>query len=138
MGVEGADGNEETDPITPHLNVIDGINPMDRTFKEAYEGGITAVCTTPGSANVMGGQAAAIKTFGRRIDKMIIKNPVASKVAFGENPKSCYGSKDDAPQTRMAIAALLRENLRKAEEYLFDLKSAEEDEDIDKPEFDIN
>ena len=87
MGVEGADGNEETDPITPHLNVIDGINPMDRTFKEAYEGGITAVCTTPGSANVMGGQAAAIKTFGRRIDKMIIKNPVASKVAFGENPK---------------------------------------------------
>lgn len=137
MGVEGADGNEETDPITPHLNVIDGINPMDRTFKEAYEGGITAVCTTPGSANVMGGQAAAIKTFGRRIDKMIIKNPVASKVAFGENPKSCYGSNDDTPQTRMAIAALLRENLRKAEEYLFDLKSAEEDEDIDKPEFDI-
>ena len=137
MGVEGADGNEETDPITPHLNVIDGINPMDRTFKEAYEGGITAVCTTPGSANVMGGQAAAIKTFGRRIDKMIIKNPVASKVAFGENPKSCYGSNDNTPQTRMAIAALLRENLRKAEEYLFDLKSAEEDEDIDKPEFDI-
>ena len=91
MGVEGADGNEETDPITPHLNVIDGINPMDRTFKEAYEGGITAVCTTPGSANVMGGQAAAIKTYGRRIDKMVIKNPVASKVAFGENPKSCYG-----------------------------------------------
>ena len=86
MGVEGADGNEETDPITPHLNVIDGINPMDRTFKEAYEGGITAVCTTPGSANVMGGQAAAIKTYGRRIDKMVIKNPVASKVAFGENP----------------------------------------------------
>ena len=137
MGVEGADGNEETDPITPHLNVIDGINPMDRTFKEAYEGGITAVCTTPGSANVMGGQAAAIKTYGRRIDKMVIKNPVASKVAFGENPKSCYGSNEDTPQTRMAIAALLRENLRKGEEYLYDLKCAEEDEDIDKPEYDI-
>ena len=129
MGVEGADGNEETDPITPHLNVIDGINPMDRTFKEAYEGGITAVCTTPGSANVMGGQAAAIKTYGRRIDKMVIKNPVASKVAFGENPKSCYGSNEDTPQTR--------ENLRKGEEYLYDLKCAEEDEDIDKPEYDI-
>ncbi|MEG1798495.1 MAG: amidohydrolase, partial [Clostridium sp.] len=87
MGFEGADGNEETDPITPHLNPIDGINPMDNTFTEAVQGGITSVCTTPGSANVMGGQCIAIKTFGRRIDNMVIKNPVASKIAFGENPK---------------------------------------------------
>ncbi|MGM9530817.1 MAG: amidohydrolase family protein [Intestinibacter sp.] len=137
MGMEGADGNEETDPITPQLNVIDGINPMDRTFKEAYQGGVTSVCTTPGSANVMGGQAIAIKTFGKRIDKMVIKNPVASKIAFGENPKSCYGNEDNTPQTRMAIAALLRENLRKAEEYLHDLKDSEEDEEVDKPEYDI-
>ena len=124
MGAEGADGNEETDPITPQLNVIDGINPMDRTFKEAYEGGITSACTTPGSANVMGGQAIAIKTFGKRIDKMVIKNPVASKIAFGENPKSCYGANENTPQTRMAIASLLRENLRKAQEYLNDLQDS--------------
>ena len=140
MGVEGADGNEETDPITPQLNVIDGINPMDRTFKEAYEGGITSACTTPGSANVMGGQAIAIKTFGKRIDKMVIKNPVASKIAFGENPKSCYGANENTPQTRMAIASLLRENLRKAQEYLNDLQDSEvEDEEAatDKPEYDI-
>ena len=140
MGAEGADGNEETDPITPQLNVIDGINPMDRTFKEAYEGGITSACTTPGSANVMGGQAIAIKTFGKRIDKMVIKNPVASKIAFGENPKSCYGANENTPQTRMAIASLLRENLRKAQEYLNDLQDSEvEDEEAatDKPEYDI-
>lgn len=137
MGFEGADGNEETDPITPQLNPIDGINPMDRTFKEAYEGGITSVCTTPGSANVMGGQCIAIKTFGRRIDNMVIKNPVASKIAFGENPKSCYGQDDKMPQTRMAIAALLRENLKKAEEYLEDLEIYEEHEDQDKPEYDM-
>ena len=47
------------------------------------------MCTTPGSANVMGGECIAIKTFGKRIDKMVIKNPVASKIAFGENPKIC-------------------------------------------------
>lgn len=137
MGAEGADGNEETDPVTPHLNVIDGVNPMDRTFKEAYEGGITSACITPGSANVMGGQAIAVKTFGKRIDKMIIKNPVASKIAFGENPKSCYGSEDNTPQTRMAIAALLRENLKKAQEYLNDLEDSEEEDGGDKPEYDI-
>lgn len=137
MGFEGADGNEETDPITPHLNPIDGINPMDNTFLEARQGGITSVCTTPGSANVMGGQCIAIKTVGKRIDKMVIKNPVASKIAFGENPKSCYGRDEKMPQTRMAIAALLRENLKKAEEYLDEIELYEEHEDHDKPEYDI-
>ncbi len=137
MGFEGADGNEETDPITPQLNPIDGINPMDNTFKEAVQGGITSVCTTPGSANVMGGQCIAIKTHGRRIDKMVIKNPVASKIAFGENPKSCYGKDEKTPQTRMAIASLLRENLKKAEEYLEEIELYMEHEDNDKPEYDI-
>lgn len=137
MGFEGADGNEETDPITPQLNPIDGINPMDKNFTEALQGGITAVCTTPGSANVMGGQCVAIKTFGRRIDNMVIKNPVASKIAFGENPKSCYGRDEKMPQTRMAIASLLRENLKKAEEYLDEIELYMEHEDHDKPEYDI-
>ena len=137
MGFEGADGNEETDPITPQLNPIDGINPMDRTFDEAVSGGITAVCTTPGSANVMGGQCIAIKTYGRRIDNMVIKNPVASKIAFGENPKSCYGRDEKTPQTRMAIASLLRENIKKAEEYLEEIELYEEHEDHDRPEYDI-
>ena len=137
MGFEGADGNEETDPITPHLNPIDGINPMDRSFEEARNGGITSVCSTPGSANVMGGQCIAIKTFGRRIDKMVIKNPVASKIAFGENPKSCYGQEDKAPQTRMAIAAMMRETLKEAEEYLDALLLHEEDDENEKPDYDM-
>ena len=148
MGSEGADGNEETDPVTPHLNPIDGINPMDRNFTEAVQGGITSVCTTPGSANVMGGQCIAIKTFGKIIDKMVIKNPVAAKVAFGENPKSVYGSDEKTPQTRMAIAALIRENLKKAQEYLEEVERCTEgksqrtlqrleEDDESKPEYDI-
>ena len=137
MGFEGADGNEETDPITPHLNPIDGINPMERSFEEARNGGITSVCSTPGSANVMGGKCIAIKTVGRRIDKMVIKNPVASKIAFGENPKSCYGQEEKAPQTRMAIAAMLRETLKEAEEYLDAILMHEEDDENEKPDYDI-
>ena len=137
MGFEGADGNEETDPITPHLNPIDGINPMERSFEEARNGGITSVCSTPGSANVMGGQCIAIKTVGRRIDKMVIKNPVASKKAFGENPKSCYGQEEKAPKTRMAIAAMLRETLKEAEQYLDAILMHEEDDENEKPDYDI-
>ncbi|ERI90955.1 hypothetical protein HMPREF1982_03517 [Clostridiales bacterium oral taxon 876 str. F0540] len=54
MGFEGSDGNEITDPATPQLRAIDAINPRDTAFIEAYENGITCVCTGPGSANVIG------------------------------------------------------------------------------------
>ena len=41
------------------------------------------------------------------------------------------------PQTRMAIAALLREHLKKAEEYLEQIELYMEHEDHDKPEYDM-
>ncbi len=87
IGFEGSDGNEMTDPITPQLRAIDAINPMDISFREAYEGGVTTAVTGPGSANVIGGTFLALKTYGKRVDDMIIKDPVAMKIAFGENPK---------------------------------------------------
>ncbi|KNF09625.1 amidohydrolase [Gottschalkia purinilytica] len=118
IGFEGEDGNEEVDPVTPHLRAIDAINPMDRTFKEAYEGGVTTVATGPGSANVIAGQFAVIKTYGKRIDDMIVKESVAMKVAFGENPKRVYESQKKSPVTRMATAAILRESLFKAKAYV--------------------
>lgn len=118
MGFEGADGNEMTDPITPQLRAIDAINPMDRSFVEAYENGVTCVCTGPGSANVIGGSFAIIKTKGKRIDNMLVKDVAAMKVAFGENPKRVYNSKNKMPMTRMGTAGMLRETLYKAKEYL--------------------
>ena len=102
LGFEGEDGNEDTEPITPQLRVIDGINPMERSFAEARAAGVTCCVVSPGSCNPIAGQAAAIKTNGRRIDDMIVKTPCAMKFALGENPKSCYNDKDEAPVTRMA------------------------------------
>lgn len=135
VGFEGEDGNEATDPTTPQLRAIDAINPMDRSFVEAYENGITCVCTGPGSANVIGGTFTIIKTKGKRIDKMIVRENAAMKIAFGENPKSVYNEKHQMPTTRMGTAAILRESLFKAKEYLEAKMSAEEEED--KPEFDM-
>ena len=134
---EGDDGNEETDPITPQLRAIDALNPMDRCFREALESGVTTVITGPGSANPIGGQLAAIKTAGHCIDKMIVKAPVAMKMALGENPKTVYHGKNQTPVTRMATAALIREQLRKAERYLDDTERALAEEDFDPPEYDI-
>lgn len=136
LGFEGADGNEDTDPVTPHLRVIDGINPMERAFRESLEAGVTAVVVSTGSANPIGGQLAAIKTWGRRIDDMVIVEPVGIKFAFGENPKGVYHDKEETPVTRMATAALIRENLRKAQEYHDRKRKALENEEEDLPDFD--
>lgn len=118
LGFEGSDGNEATDPITPLLRAIDGINPEDRCFTEAREHGITCVSTGPGSANVIGGQFAALKTkYSRSVDELVIKEPLALKIAFGENPKTVYNSQKKTPSTRMATAALLRSALDGAAQY---------------------
>ena len=121
---EGADGNECTDPVTPELRAIDAINPVDRCFQEAREGGVTTVVTGPGSANVIGGQFAALKTYGACVDEMVIKAPAALKMALGENPKGVYGGEQKkAPMTRMASAALIREALVEAQEYAKEMES---------------
>lgn len=117
IGVEGMDVNEATDPITPHMRAIDGINPLDPAFAEAVKAGITTVMTGPGSANVIGGQFVVMKTKGVSIDEMVIQEPAAVKIAFGENPKRIYKSKNKMPMTRMGTAALLRETLTKAKIY---------------------
>jgi imidazolonepropionase-like amidohydrolase len=136
-GFEGEDGNEDTDPVTPHLRAIDAVNPMDRCFSDALSAGITSVVTGPGSANPIGGQLAALKTGGSRIDDMIIKFPVAVKFALGENPKTVYHGKNQAPVTRMAIAALIRETLFKTQEYLQKKEKAKVDPEAEEPDFDF-
>lgn len=116
-GKEGDDCNEGTNPVTPQLRALDAVNPMDSAFKNALQAGITGLMVGPGSSNVVGGQFVFIKTYGRCIDDMVVLQPAAMKVAFGENPKNNYGMNGNIPSTRMAIAAMLREELTKARIY---------------------
>ena len=137
MRWEGADYNETTtDPVTPHMRTIDGINGFDETFQDSVEGGVTCVATSPGSANVIGGQLAAIKTGGStRADDLVVKFPLAMKCALGENPKNAYGqSKKISPLTRMGTAAIFREAFYKAKEYLHKKTNSE---DGKLPEYNI-
>jgi len=137
IGFEGDDGNEVTDPVTPHLRGLDAINPMDESFEEARsKGGVTTVATGPGSANVVGGQFCVVKTYGNVIDEMVVKEPLAMKIAFGENPKRCYNGRNETPTTRMGTAAKLRETLFKAKEYKAKLELAKDDASK-KPAFDM-
>ncbi|MCL2109386.1 MAG: amidohydrolase [Oscillospiraceae bacterium] len=148
LGFEGTDANEITDPATPHLRAIDMINPRDVSFREAAKAGVTCVISGVGSANPMGGELLAMKTVGEptgscRIDKLVIKTPAALKFALGENPKTCYNERDEMPTTRMATAAVIREQLFKATRYMDALEKHHaanadpEAEPVDPPEYDI-
>jgi len=133
-GMEGDDCNENVNPVTPFLRAIDAINPMDAAFGSAVRAGITCVMVGPGSSNVVGGQFAVMKTYGRCMDDLIVKAPAAMKVAFGENPKVNFSGMGKSPSTRMAIAAMLRQELSEARAYLKQKEAGGEDfqEDFEK------
>lgn len=134
IGYEGMDYNEMNDIVSPQLRGIDGVKPMDAAFPKAAEAGVTCVCVGPGSANVLGGTFVTIKTVGRRVEDMVVRDNVAMKCAFGENPKRVYREKKDS--SRMSTAALLREMLFKTREYL-EKKEAAGDDPSKKPAFDM-
>ena len=134
VGYEGQDYNEYNDPVTPQLRAIDGINPFDEALQDAVRGGVTTLCTGPGSSNVLGGTFAAFKPVGTCIDAMCLLPQAAMKCAFGENPKRCY--RDKRISSRMNTAALLRETLFKAREYMEKLDAAGDDP-AKNPVFDI-
>ncbi len=134
IGYEGMDYNELNDIISPQMRGIDGVKPMDPAFAMAAAAGVTCVCVGPGSANVLGGTFTAIKTVGSRADDMVVRDGVAMKCAFGENPKRVYRDKKDS--SRMTTAALLRETLFKAREYMEKKEAAGEDLSK-KPAFDM-
>lgn len=134
IGYEGTDYNEMNDIVTPHLRGIDGVKPMEPTFEKAALAGVTSVCVGPGSANVLGGTFTTIKTVGKSVDEMLIRDGVAMKCAFGENPKRCYRDKKDS--SRMSTAAILREMLFKAREYM-EKKEAANGDIFKRPAFDM-
>ena len=116
-GFEGDDCNEVNQPVIPYLKALDAVNPMDSAFHNALSAGITAVMVGPGSSNVVGGQFLVMKTHGRVMDQMVVKEPAAMKVAFGENPKTNYSGQNKVPSTRMSVGALLRDELTRAQNY---------------------
>ncbi|MBC5996875.1 amidohydrolase [Romboutsia ilealis] len=117
VGWEGDDVNERINSVTPYARGIDSVNILDKGFEDAIEGGVTSLMTGPGSANVCGGQSVFMKTKGKSLDDMIVKNPAAMKVAFGENTKNVYSQRTTSPSTRMGTASILRETLFEANKY---------------------
>lgn len=133
---EGDYGNEATNPCTPHVRAIDGVNPLDRCFQEAREGGVTTVLTGPGSANPISGQGIVIKTLGAWVDQMVLKVPATMKMALGENPKTVYNGRKETPTTRMGTASVIRTELARALEYMDRQDKADTEAGTNAPGYD--
>lgn len=128
VGWEYSDGNECTDPITPHLRALDAVHPEDPAFKELVAAGVTTVLTGPGSGNLIGGQWVCLKTAPRpTVEQMVLLEPAGMKMALGENPKRVYSEQKKLPTTRMGNAAALRSALVEAQNYLEKWRRYEED-----------
>ena len=128
------DINEMNDIVSPHLRGIDSYNAQDAAIPMALAGGVTSVAAGPGSANVFGGTFLAVKLYGNTVDEAVIDPSVAMKCAFGENPKRCY--KDKADSARMTTAAIFRQTLFEARDYML-RKEAAGDDIAKRPKFDM-
>jgi len=113
-GWAGNDANETAEALTPHIRAIDGTYPFDPAFSDAVKSGITTVHIMPGSANVIGGTTSVIKTTGKNIKKMIVREIAGLKIALGENPKRIHSHGNNDSITRMGIMGMLREAFYRA------------------------
>ena len=140
IGWAGSDGNEATDPATPHVRALDGIkgNADEGGLEAAVKTGVTTAQILPGSANVIGGTGVVIKTAPKTVtDDMVIRNPSGMKIAFGENPMRVYGvDQKKTPSTRMGVAGVLREWLQKTKNYM-DKKERFQGQPDKLPEIDV-
>jgi imidazolonepropionase-like amidohydrolase len=140
IGWAGSDGNEATEPATPHMRAIDAIkaNADEGGLEAALKAGITTAQVLPGSANVIGGWGVVIKTTPRVVvDDMVLLHPSGMKIAFGENPRRVYGvEQKKMPSTRMGVAGVLRDWLQKTKNYI-EKKERFKDEPEKMPEVDV-
>lgn len=131
-GWAGQDTNEMTDPCTAQVRALDAINPADLGFRDAVAGGVLAVNVQPGSGNVFGGQTAAIRTWGRRVDEMALRQPSGLKSATGENPKRVYSDQKKMPSTRLGVATVMREYWTRTQDYAEKLRLRDPEKPFDR------
>lgn len=114
----GADG---TSPIQPDTRILDSLNARASSIQRAQSGGITTVNVMPGSGHLNSGQTLYLKLRdGNIVDDLLIMTEdgrIAGgmKFANGTNPIRPGGG--SFPGTRAKSAAMMREQLVKAQDY---------------------
>ena len=113
--------NEGTHAVTAEVRIKDILDPFDVAIYRELAGGTTAANVLHGSANSIGGQNATVKwrRGGGPDDLLVTTAPEGIKFALGENPKrsNFQQAPPRYPQTRMGVAAQIRERFLAARDY---------------------
>lgn len=121
-GWEDNDLREHSDPVTPEMNVVYSFDQDSMMFQRVFEYGVTSAGITPSTSNVLGGQAAVFKTYGKHPYEMLVKEKVAMISSITAETKKVYGTRNTCPMTKMGAISLLKEAIIKAMEYKKDDK----------------
>jgi imidazolonepropionase-like amidohydrolase len=118
--LESSDVAELSDPNAADTWIEHAVNTQDPAFSAALQSGVTTLQILPGSTPLFSGRSVIVKPVPVA-DVRAMKFPGAAqglKMACGENPKSYFGEKGRAPNSRQGEVALVREAFLKAQEYL--------------------
>lgn len=110
------DQDETSDPNQAELRVIDGYNPNEGLVEYLRNNGITTIHAVPGRVSVFAGQTGVFHTAGRTAEAAKLRFPAGMLINLGETPKSVVPNRN--PTTRMATAAMVRNNFTQARDYL--------------------
>jgi len=114
------EANDQLDSILALTDALDSVQMDDKAFRDAVESGVLYSCVVPGSGNIIGGQSAVIRNYGKDSTTALIGR-AGLKAAFGYNPMSTRRWKGQRPTTRMGALAILRGRLaevrRKDQQY---------------------
>ncbi len=110
------DISEKSDPFTPEVRTIDAFNTQSELIPVTRIEGVTTILSAPAPYNVIAGQSAIIDLTGQTVKDMIVKEPAALHINFGESPTSTWRARKKI-DTRMGLVAKLRQKLIEAEEY---------------------
>lgn len=114
MAYFAKDYNENSNPITPYLDIWHSLDPDELSFQKLYQAGITSMVVTPGNEGVLGGTCAVVKTVGKNVNKITVRRDVALKGSFTSEVIRIFQGKG-GPKTPMSMANLLREALARTE-----------------------
>lgn len=124
-GAADNDLNEQSDEVTPHLRVLDALDPEDRRLQRARRDGVTSVHVMPGTDNVIGGLGAVVKTHGSDPDSMVLKQDASLRIVLGSEPsrrnRAIRGGRIESiyyrrPTTRMGVIWAVRRAFFDAQE----------------------
>jgi imidazolonepropionase-like amidohydrolase len=110
------DIEEKSNPLTPQVRVIDAFNTQSELIPVTRIEGVTTVLSAPGAKNVIAGQSAVFDLYGSTVKEMIVREPAALHINFGEDPTGNWRAREKI-DTRMGLVAVLRQALIDARKY---------------------